>query len=135
MKSSLIPLSAFLTLFSATAFAGTTDLEVFNLLTKFGVTEEYFMSQSHLGLDDVSCSGAEDHAGPRCRMIDISANEGQGGELILAGDDASSMIQLLKKFGMPGHADSIRCTQSSADVSDGTLEERTHCQIYPQENP
>jgi hypothetical protein len=127
MKNNLAITTLALFLATSTAQAGAKDLRIFDILIQAGAATEQFMSQIHLGLDDVFCVFSEKTEMYSCIMTDIAANEGQGGLLLLSGDNAERMHHLLQNEGMPCHADSIRCTQAVQGVADGSDADRTHC--------
>lgn len=121
---------------SCSAFAGQKDLKTLNTLLNVGVQSEQFMSQVHVGIDDVECSYSRVSQRTQCSLNDISANEGQGAILNLSGKKASKLLALLVANGAPtdqgmgklfASAKSIRCTQSVSVVAEGTPAQRSSC--------
>ena len=121
---------------STNAFAARKDLRVFRSLLSIGMQSEQFMSQAHLGLDDIDCTYSYASERYACSLTDISANEGQGAKVELRGHRAYVLFNLLVKAGAPSDsgmgktgvsAQSIRCTQSVEGVADGSEAERTSC--------
>ncbi len=123
---------------SATVFAGTKDLKIMNTLENAGADSEQFMSQIHVGLDNVECAYSNVSKRYDCNMTDIAAKEGQGAPLVLTGKKAKSVYNLLIAAGAPTDngmgkvfvsSKSIRCSQSVEVVADGSAAERTSCSI------
>lgn len=121
---------------SSSVFAGTKDLKVFNVLLKAGASSEQFMSQVHVGLDDIECEYSNLSKKYDCNMTDISANDGTGGSLVLTGKKAESIFKLLEKNGAQSDngmgkvfisTKSIRCNQAVSGVADGSAADRTSC--------
>lgn len=138
MKRTMNALALTALLVSSNAFAGKEDLKVMNTLFKVGAQSEQFMSQIHVGLDDISCSYSHQSDRYECAMTDISANEGQGAPLILSGRKAAKVFAILLDAGAtPDNgmgkffvgAKSLRCTQSVEGVADGSAADRTGCSI------
>lgn len=148
MKANLI-LSVALVLTSMSSFAAsgvgggtigssqkTKDLRTLNTLLQVGVASEQFMSQVHVGLDQIECAYSMVSKVYDCNMTDISANEAAGATLNLTGNKAKAVYAILVKAGAPSDngmgkiflsAKSIRCSQAVAGVMDGSAAERTHC--------
>jgi hypothetical protein len=121
---------------TSSAYAGTSDLKVFNILLKSGASSEQFMSKIHVGFNDIECRNYNYSKEYECTMIDISANEGTGGHLVLTDKKAEFIFKLLKKNGaLPNNgigkvyinANSIRCNQAVTGAADGTDADRTSC--------
>ena len=80
---------------TSTVFAGSQDLKTLTTLLEAGAESEQFMSQLHVGLDNVECAYSNISEGYDCNMTDIFANEGQGAPLVLNGEKAKSVYDLL----------------------------------------
>lgn len=123
---------------TSTAFAGSKDLRAMKTLEKAGVTSSQFMSQTHIGLDDVQCAMTNETQKFVCTMNDISADDGEGAELVFKGKKAQAIFNILAAFGAQGDAgmgktylsaQTLRCTQAVSDVADGSPAARTECYI------
>ncbi|MGZ3788997.1 MAG: hypothetical protein ACXVLQ_10760 [Bacteriovorax sp.] len=123
---------------SSAVFAGHKDLKVLKTLLKAGASSEQFMSQLHVGLDNVECAYSTISKAYDCNMTDIFANEEQGASLVLNGRKAKSIFRLLINSGAPSDngmgkvfvsAKSIRCSQAVKGVADGSAADRTSCTI------
>lgn len=124
---------------SGNVFAASSDYKIFKTLLKVGAQSEQFMSQIHIGLDQVECSYSNISHNYSCQMTDISAADGQGASLELSGRKAKAVFQLLADAGAQSdsgmgrtylNANAIRCTQALEFVADGTPAQRTICDFY-----
>lgn len=127
--------------FSTAAFAGTKDLKIFKTLVKIGAENEQFMSQAHLGLDNVECAYSNISGQYDCNMTDISADGGNGAPLNLVGKKAHKLFDLLAANGAISDNGMgkvflsvayIRCTQAVPEVAEGSEADRTWCGIEPE---
>jgi hypothetical protein len=143
MKTCNALVAALTLLASTSAFAGVKDLRAFNTLERVGVQTEQFMSQIHLGVDDVECQYSMIARDYECHLKDISANDEKGAELNLTGRKAQAVFELLSKHGAisdngMGHIflslASIRCSQAVPGVAEGTAAERTYCDFTAGQN-
>jgi len=136
MKKAILALA--LCLVSYSAHADQKDLKTMKTLLSVGAQVEQFMSQMHVGLDDVQCvySHLSKHAA--CTAQDISADEGNGAKLELKGKKAERLLTLIENLGAEGDAamgrvyfeiKSIRCTQAVEGVADGSAADRTDCSV------
>lgn len=123
---------------SMTAMADQKDLDLFNALLDAGAVGEQFMSQIHIGLDDVDCLYSAAANDTNCLSTDISANGEKGASLTLTGDAAQILFNRISEAGgVPdsgmGHvgvsANAVRCTQAVPGVMEGTDADRTSCWI------
>ncbi|MEK7354818.1 MAG: hypothetical protein AAB250_00115 [Bdellovibrionota bacterium] len=123
---------------TSNAFAGSKDLKTMNTLIDAGAATEQFMSQVHLGLDEVECAYSVHSKTYVCHADDISGNEGQGAGIKFEGKAAKRLFNALVADGGTTDggmgkifvsAKAFRCSQSVEGVADGSEAERTGCYV------